>query len=278
MPEDGSRARSLSRGDVPRGKRAEELARADPVAGVPGPGRWLIAEFAPVALFSLKTSLATSSVGKTLLVPTYYVIKMALVDAAFRVGFTDEECAAFLCSLVPVEVRISPPEAAVVTQTFVKIRQEPKVPDPLRPFVSSIAYRELVYHRGRWRWAFDLAAGDELLAERLVRLLPYVTYVGKRGSFVQFLGLSRVSGLGVDFTQAVSIEGTWAKPPLWHVAELDDFGPEATLEALSTYSAAAVRRDKHRRFVRTIVPLGLVNTGPGFAEYKSGRALSNDTG
>ncbi|MBI4494109.1 MAG: hypothetical protein HY690_15080 [Chloroflexi bacterium] len=248
---------------------ADELARPGPVAGVPGPGQWLVATFAPVALFSLKTSLATSSVGKTLLVPTFYALKMALVDAAFRAGLSEPECDQFLQSLARVEARISPPERAVVTQTFVKVRQEPKAPDKLRPFVSSIAYREVVHHHGLWRWAFDLAAGDALLADRLAHLLPHVNYVGKRGSFVQFLGLDRAEALGADFTQALSEQGSWQMPPMWHVAELDDFGPDATLQVLSTYSDAPARRDRHRRFVRTIVPLGLANTGPGFTEYRS---------
>jgi hypothetical protein len=56
-------------------------------------------------------------------------------------------------------------------------------------------------------------------------------------------------------------------PSLWHVAALDDFGLEASLEILSSYSSAKARRDKHRTFVQTVVPLGLVNTGPGFSEY-----------
>jgi hypothetical protein len=46
---------------------------------------WLIADYQPVTLFSLKNSLATSSGGKSLLVPTPCAFKMALLDAACRV-------------------------------------------------------------------------------------------------------------------------------------------------------------------------------------------------
>ncbi|MER3437546.1 MAG: hypothetical protein C4346_08105 [Chloroflexota bacterium] len=263
-----ARERTTAAATVDVQARAAELARSEPVGGVPGPGRWLVARYAPVALFSLKISMATSSVGRTLVVPTPYAIKMALVDAGFRAGLTDAECAALLRALVPVSVRIAPPETAVVTHTFVKIRQEPKTPDPLRPYVSSIAYRELVHHRGEWRWAFDLATGDASLAERLVYLAPHVIYVGKRGSFVQFLGLERVSQLGEDFTQPV--EGAFLSPPRAHIVPLDDFGPQADLETLSSYSDRGARRERHRRFVNTIVPLGIVNTGPGFTVYARG--------
>lgn len=253
-------------GTVDIDERALELTRPDPVAGVPGPGRWLVARYTPVALFSLKISMATSSVGRTLVVPTPYAIKMAAVDAAFRAGLDDGECASLLRALVPVTVRIKPPSMAAVTHTFVKIRQEPKTPDPMRPYGSSIAYRELVHHRGEWRWAFDLAAGDDALAARLTYLAPHVNYVGKRGSFVQFLDLERIQQLGIEFTQPLSGDA-FQMPVRAHLVPLDDFGPEADLETLSSYSDRSPRRDRHRRFVNTIVPLGVVNTGPGFTLY-----------
>src|SRR6266700_2921378 len=45
---------------------------------------WIIAHYLSVAPFSLKPAIATSSGGKTLLVPTPYAIKMALLDCAIR--------------------------------------------------------------------------------------------------------------------------------------------------------------------------------------------------
>lgn len=247
-----------------------ELATEAPIGGVPGPGRWLVASYRPTALFSLKASTATSSVGKTLLVPTPYAIKMALVDAAFRSRLSDEECANLVEWLGRIRVRIAPPQAAVVTHTFVKIRQEPKTPDRLRPYVSSIAYRELVHHHGTWRWAFDLASAGRTLAERIAYLAPRVSYVGKRGSFVQFVGLAREPDLPAGYTVPLDQPGPWLMPARWHPAKLDDFGPEASLEVLSSYSEAKPKVGKHRRYVDTLVPLGLTSTGPGFTEYRAG--------
>ncbi|MGH7427869.1 MAG: hypothetical protein ACREJ4_05880 [Candidatus Methylomirabilaceae bacterium] len=252
--------------------RREWLARLGesvPIAGIPGPGHWLVVEYHPTALFSLKISLATSSVGKTLVLPTPYSIKMAFVDAAFRLEFSDADCADFLRSLTTVSVRIAPPEAAAVTHTFVKVRQESRDADPLRPYIANIAYREVVHHHGLWRWAFDLAAGDDTLVERLVRIAPHVAYIGKRGSFVQFVGLSRLEDLGPQFTQPVQNEEPWTPPTRVHIVALDDFGPEANLETLSSFTMKSPKRDRHRRFMETVIPLGLVNTGPGFSEYRA---------
>jgi hypothetical protein len=250
--------------------RLAALEQPAPVAGIAGPGRWLVAEYQPTALFSLKVSSATSSVGKTLIVPTPYSIKMALVGAAFRAGLSDNECADFLQSLVGIDVRIAPSDVAAVTHTFVKVRQESRNGDPLAPYIASIAYREVVHHRGRWLWGFDLVHTDDTLAERLVRLSPHVDYIGKRGSFIQFRGLSRVTELNEWFTQPVQNDRPWSPPPRAHIVSLDDFGPEADLATLSSFTDRLPKRDRHRKFVETIVPMGLVNTGPGFSEYRRG--------
>jgi hypothetical protein len=254
-----------------RAARVEALGQPDPVAGVPGPGRWLLAEFAPVSLFSLKTSQATSSVGRTLVVPTPYAMKMACVDAAFRAGLRDDVCAQFLEQLVGVDVRVRPPTTAIVTHTIVKIRQEPKKPSPELPYISSVAYREVVHHAGRWWWAFDLAARDDLLAERLVTTLPHVRSVGKRGSFLQFLGLERVEELDETYTSPIVPGEDFRIAAAWHVQQLDDFGPGATFNSLSTYSGARAQRGRDRIFTATMIPLGLVRSGPGFSEYRDER-------
>lgn len=264
-----TKAKAKAAGKEIPAQRLDALAKADAIAGISGPGRWLVVEYYPTALFSLKVSLATSSVGKSLLLPTPYSIKMAFVDAAFRASLSNSECADLLRSLIAVAVRIAPPAAACVTHTFVKVRQEPKKPDPLRPYIDSIAYREVVHHQGIWRWAFDLAAGDDVLAHRLVSLAPYVSYIGKRGSFIQFQGLSRLAEIGADFTQPVDSDNEWLLPPKAHIAPLDDFGPDADLATLSSFTLVKARPQKHRRYVQTIVPTGLVNTGPGFSEYRA---------
>jgi hypothetical protein len=290
-------------------ERISVLSREDPISGVAGPGRWLVAEYQPTSLFSLKTSQATSSVGVTLVVPTPYGIKMAFVDAAFRAGLDHEQdYDGFLRSLAGVDLRIAPARTAVVTNTFLKIRQEIKAPSKKKDqsqeeyrealiqklcsahpafipdecqalsvaalerflsltYDSSVAYRELVHLEGVWLWAFDLACGDDLLARRLVRLAPYISYVGKRGSFVQYRELHRRVELGGEFTQPLLGGETWPADRV-HVRPLDDFGPEANLEALSSFTSLKPKREKHRRFVPTIIPIGIVSTGPGFSEYR----------
>lgn len=259
-------------------KREQELNSGDRIAGICGPGRWLVFEYAPVALFSLKSSLATSTAGITLLVPTPYAVKMAFVDASFRAGFDYGLCAKILESLVRIQVFISPPTHAVVTQTFVKIRQESRKGDPLRPYGPNVAYRELVHFSGKWRFAFDLVPQDDEVTEILVRCAPHVNYIGKRGSFIQYECAFRLLHLDETFTQPVQGSATWTIPARAHIADLDDFGPEATLRVLSSFSPARAEAGRHRKFVRTLVPLGLVSTGPGFREYSRQQKLVDGCG
>jgi hypothetical protein len=257
-------------GEASRPNRIAELERPEAIARVQGPGRWLIAEFEPTSLFSLKISLATSSVGLTLVIPTPYAIKMALIDAAFRSGLPDTDCASLLRDLVRVEVRIAPTPTAIVTHTFVKVRQESRDPNSVSPYNSTIAYRELAYLDGLTNWAFDLAGGDDAIAARLTALFPLVSYIGKRGSFVRFIRVYRTVELGFEFTQPIVRRGFWSPPRRAHVVPLDDFGPDADLETLSSFTQKRPKRNQHRRFVETIVPIGIVNTGPGFTEYRRG--------
>ncbi len=258
----------MAKEDTVRTERIEEsvLGHDAPIGGVPGPGRWLMARYAPTSLFSLKTSMATSSVGKTLLVPTPYSIKMALVDAAFRSG-RGGDASVLVEDLAKTTVSIGVPEHAAVTHTIVKIRQEPKARKPLEPYIAAVAYREFVYVHGEWRWAFDLATMPRRAADAIVSLLPVVNYIGKRGSFVQYLGVSRIDCLDTSFTQPFDL-GNLGIPQRVHLAVLDDFGPEANLDALNSYSATPMRRDRHRKFVKTLVPMGVVNSGPGFTQYQ----------
>jgi hypothetical protein len=260
-----------SKESVPDATRAlvQDLDSSASIAGIEGPGRWLVARFEVVGLFSLKSSLATSSVGRTLVVPTPYAIKMALVDASFRAGLADGECSELLAALAEVPVRIAPTPGVVVTHTFVKIRQEPKKRDPACPYISNIAYREVAHCQGAWRWAFDLRAMTAVDADRLMICLPHINYVGKRGSFIQFLGVNRQAQLDNSFTQPLGLAEALLLPSRSHVTPLDDFGPEASLEVLSSYSSSTPKLERHRRFVETVIPVGLVNTGPGFSEYRS---------
>lgn len=225
---------------------------------------WLVATYRPTALFSQKSSMATSSGARTNLVPTPYSIKLALVEAAFRSGLDGK---AVFSWVKPLTIYLEPPEEAVVNHTFVKVLREPHDKKSGRAFDSTIAYREYAFFRGCLRIAFRLAeVGNK--REELVRLLAHVQYLGKRGSFVQFCGVEELAELPPSFT--------------WHVLDndrsvltlnvvfqpLDDVGPSATFDRVNTYSDERLRIGKDRIFVPTAIPYRLVASSRGYSHYR----------
>jgi hypothetical protein len=222
---------------------------------------WLAFHYRPTALFSLKSSRATSTVGKTLVVPTPYAVKMAFLDAGLCTGRLPDPDG-FVRSISGTRVRIGVPEDACVTGTIQKIRQEPKKPTPEQPYISNVALREVVHFRGVLEVAFE----DPEHREVLMDLAAVVNYLGKRGSFVQYEGFEDRPFLDTRFTRGLHEDGDRTVP--CHLATLDDFGPDANFDALNSFSETQMKRGKHRTWLESVVPLGVHNAGPGFVHYK----------
>src|SRR5439155_12526218 len=115
-----------------------------------------------------------SSVGKTLLVPTPYSIKMAFVDAAFRSGLGDKECEDLLESLIDVDLRVAPPHVACVTHTFLKVRQRARAPNWDKKKQSEIEFQNaLVKKLSELYPGFSASVWDNLSIEELRRSIAF---------------------------------------------------------------------------------------------------------
>ncbi|MGB6943785.1 MAG: hypothetical protein WBE37_15405 [Bryobacteraceae bacterium] len=236
----------------------------------PAANGWLVFSYRPTALFSLKNSRATSTVGKTLLIPTPYAVKMAFVDAALRHGLTNDPDQ-LVRELSAVGVRIGAPSYACVTGTIQRVRQETRAEDRKKdrrlPFYrTTIALREIVSYSGLLRVAFDREYGTDHLTEVLSRTAPAINYFGKRGSFMQYIGSEPRIALDPSFAKPIgAIAGS--RPRQSQLATLDDFGPAATFDALNTFTPVEMKRGVHRRFVETAIPYRVRNYGFGFVHY-----------
>lgn len=234
------------------------------------PARWFVFRYAPVTLFSLKMSQATSTAGKTLLVPTPYAVKMAFLDAALRHGLPGD-ANEMVKGLAKANVRMGVPQHACVTGTIQTVRQETREDERKRNpglpwYRASIAMREFVYYQGGLRLAFDRETCNSELAMLLRRIAPAINYLGKRGSFFQYLGYSEQEDLDSTFTRVVD-KDLGGSAVGGHRATLDDFGSGATFDALNSFSPTKIKPGIHRRFVETFVPFNVHNTGPGFTHY-----------
>jgi hypothetical protein len=224
---------------------------------------WLVARFLPASLFSLRSSTATSSGGRTNLVPTMYAIKLALVDAAFRAGNDGE---AIFELVKPLTIRIEPPPQAVVSNTLIKVQREPKERKSGPAFIPSVAYREFCYFSGDLGIAFDTGG---VPPERITELrghLPLLSYFGKRGSFFQLRDLSELAELPASFGH-VPGDGHDFSPDMI-IQYLDDIAPTATFDRINTFSGSPARVQRDRILVPVALPYRRVASSRGYTWYE----------
>lgn len=229
---------------------------------------WMLAKYRPTGIFSLKSSAATSSGAKTLLVPTMYAVKMALVDAAFRAG---EDGESVFEEVKGLKIRFKPPRHAAVTHGFIKIQRERRGDSAegkelklKSPFQPTVAYREFCSFTGDLTVAVEIEERSSLLEN----LAPIVGYFGKRGSFFQFTGVEYSDRLPDRFTFPLS------EPPREFslnaiVQPLDDLGQKASFDAINTYSTSKAKLGRDRVIVQTAIPYEMVSSSRGYTLYQS---------
>lgn len=232
---------------------------------------WTIAQFLPVALFSLRSAAATSSGGKTLLTPTAFSIKMALLDVALRTQ--GREAGQVLWSTIrDVRLAIALPRQIVVINTFTKIVR-PKKNGPsedrgtglMTPLGRTIAYREYVQYSGALSIALQTSQED------IQNLLPHVNYFGKRGGFVQLQAAPTVVALDplsnkqdwimlTEDQTAFALNGT--------LQLLDDCAPKMTFQQADIYSGKRITLGKERVLRHIVLPYQLTRSSRGFSLYE----------
>ncbi len=235
---------------------------------------WIVAEFQPVGLFSLRPHNATSSGGKSLLVPTPFSVKMALLDVLLTTQ-GPEAGAQWWPTLRDLEVSLRLPLSVVVNNTFVKILRPKKngASDDsgtglLTPMNNTIAFREYVQYNGTFGLALrPPTTGSE---DFIAGLLAQVTYLGKRGGFMQLMAPARYldtlpdAEIWTPLTQETSfyIGGT--------LQPLDDCGGAMTLDHADIYSGKRLTLGKaDGRIIRTIVvPLAIVSSSRSYTLYQ----------
>lgn len=235
---------------------------------------WAIAEYEPASLLSLKLSTATSTGGKSLLLPTPFAIKMALLDVAIRIeGLAAGE------QLWPAirdgQVAIDGPAWIIANNTFTKILKPPKekpAPDPetglLGVMIRTIAFREYVQWQGRFRLAFAPGGVNESAdTASWARRLTLVNYLGKRGGVIQATGNVGVeSELDANFVRlnddadGFPLAGT---PQL-----LDDCTGAASFQQVNIYSEEKLRVGKERILRQVVIPYRLERASRGYSVYK----------
>lgn len=208
---------------------------------------WLKATYSPVTLFSLKPSWATSTGGKTLLIPSPYAIKMGLLDAVIRTEGV-RSGAAHWPLIRDLKIGVELPSSVVVTNLFtkvLKIRRNPAKEGSVDagPFQKSIGYREYVYLSNHLHLLFELEAEG---MEALPTWLAQLSYLGKRGGYIQLMQTEQLDQLTHPHTLLTDEIDSF---PLGGVLQqLEDCDPKMKFEAADIY-----HKTKPKRITRNIV-------------------------
>ena len=231
---------------------------------------WIIADYEATTLFSLKPATATVSGGKTLLVPTPFAIKMALLDVVCRLEGQASGERIWDRWLAGLRVALRPAEAVVVNHTVIKLLKPRR--HPARPgtqhagyFQQTISYREYAQLVGSLGIALE--ADQDAETGRLAQWLLRINYLGKRGSFFQLQAAPRASeALPAGFIVVSRDMDTMSLDAL--LTQLDDVGEGLTFARANIYSPLGIRVGKQRALRQVALPYRLVSSSRGYSYYR----------
>jgi hypothetical protein len=239
---------------------------------------WTIATYHPVSLFSLRPANSTTSGGKTLIAPTPFCIKMALLSASIQMAGVAEGQRRFP-QIRDLRIALALPGQVVVVKSFAKIRRpirlgsgdarEAEIAEALEvghyPFAPTIAYREFVQFGGALQIAFTLPQGET--PGWLSETLPTINYLGKRGSFVQIAGWPLVTeALEGTFTEVTQDSTDFRSDGTLQM--LDDCGSTMTFEHADIYNPKRMTFGKERVPRHVVFPYRLKQSSRGYSLYE----------
>jgi hypothetical protein len=239
---------------------------------------WVVAEYSPASLFSLRLGEATSTGAKTLLVPTPFAIRTALLDVAIRLDGAESAPRAF-DRLRATRVAIRVPERIAVTNLFVKVRKPRRadaqdVDEDSEAMPATIAFREYAHMDGTLGVALEPADGT---SDWIETLLLRVTYFGKRGSFFQILSKpTRLKTLPAGYLIAGGEARLWneltgygpERMPAGILQVLDDWGPTLTWQKVDVYTREAILLGSDRLRRSAVLPCRVIQSSRSFTYYE----------
>lgn len=232
---------------------------------------WIIGDYEATSLFSLKPAMATSSGGRTLLIPTPFAVKMAILDVIIRTEgvSTGQALWPLLCELT---IAVRPARLLVVNHTFTRIlkpRRKPAEGGSARagPLQKTIGYREYVYMDGPF--ALGLQISEEVIHQRWQGWLAGIQSLGKRGSFVQLRAIPTLhERLPQGFTILDGVlPATFSRDSL--IQEVDDSAPHTAFTRVNIYHPDRLELGKHRLLKMAILPYRRVQSSHGYTVYEN---------
>lgn len=248
---------------------------------------WLVVTYQPVGLFSLRDSDTTTSGGRSLILPTPYAVKMALLDVALRY-LGEEKAESAFGWFRGLQARLRGPRHLVVNNTFIKVFRAPRGKGDeseedgqneghesgengagegpgLGPpaFARTVAFRQFIAMGGAFNVAFEVAPLSEEERDLLGWLLRRITYFGKRGGFVQLVSAERLESLPRGFGTPLD-SSLQRLDEDFIIQQTDDMGREMSFQKALITGTQKVRLGKDRMITPVLHPYKVRRASRGY--------------
>ena len=231
---------------------------------------WWEITYEPTSLFSLKASEATNAASKSLLCPSPYSVKMALLNAVCT--YDSIKAAEDNFDLIKrLNMEFALPEYIVTNNCFIRVmqesRSETRKENPNIMFKSTVAFREYLYLSGHIKIAVSRSpnlAEDEL--KFLKKYFAKINYFGKRGCFFQFkeISSSRIEELTSEYSREITDNNYFSDGRPKILNRVDDFEANVTFASVSNYT-----KEKTQRISRIIcLPYQVIKSSKSFTLLK----------
>ncbi len=221
---------------------------------------WLETEYIPTSLFSFKDIKATNTAATSLLFPTPFGVKMALISEAIQ-KFDLEKGKMIFNLIKNKKIKYYLPQEAVVNKTFGRIND-------LRNKVgrSKPAYREYVFLKGSLKISINIKEQSKAEIKLLKKLFIGINYFGKKGSFMQFKSFNITDELNPNYLKLMD-EDEISFEYKSIIQFTEDIPPKATFAAINIYnSTESLKRDYNKNLF--LVNIERTLSGDGYQYYK----------
>lgn len=231
---------------------------------------WYITTFQPVSLISLKLSTATSTGGKSLLLPTPFSFKMALLNVVIQTAGLAQGKGLWP-TIRDGQVAIYGPSQIAVTNTFTKILKPMKGKPTLdeesgltRGMINTIGFREYV----QWQGSVEIAFSPNITTGmQWSQWLTMIYYIGKRGGFIQAIDeCQQTDSLPAHFTHLDQVADQFLLNGTLQL--MDDCAPGIEFEQIDVYSNKNMRVGKDRLLRQIILPYRVERSSRGYTLYR----------
>lgn len=207
--------------------------------------------YKPTSLFSLRKSDATNPAAKSLIAPSPYSIKMALINAAITFKSFDDDIFEMIKNL---EIHYNLPDFICVNNCFVKNQSKYEIKTKKEDvnledieghaFKTTIGFREYVYYNDLVKILIKTEIKEKEKIDFLKSLLIRINYFGKRGCFFQFMEAKEYNDdrrpLGYSYIFDEVISAKHEKNMI--IFKMDDVDKGAKFTNMNSYSREKAKR------------------------------------